>query len=169
MSIRNQLALLLIIGSFILLIPGLIQPLITIKASISFMGLHSELFNETKSILQTVASLYKDGNWFVSILVMLFSVIVPVSKGLMLLVVLLHKSPQWRSRLHGLVNIISKWSMADVYVVGVFVAFLSMQATSNMSAQLHEGFYYFAAYCLLSVASTQILQLQPEPEALPAT
>jgi uncharacterized paraquat-inducible protein A len=49
--------------------------------------------------------------------------------------------------------------MADVYVVGVFVAFLSLQANNNMTAELHEGFYYFAVYCLLSIASTQVLQV----------
>lgn len=166
MSVANKFALALIIASFAFLIPGLILPLITIKASVSMMGFHAELFNETKSILETVSSLYSDGHWFVSVLVMLFSVIVPVTKSIMLWGVMLHPSILWRTRLHKMINIISKWSMADVYVVGLFVAFLSMQASKNMTAELHEGFYYFTAYCLLSIASTQILSVPIEAERM---
>lgn len=150
---NNRIAFALILLSFALLIPGLIQPLLTISASIEFMGVRRELFTETRSILQTVKSLHESGNNFVSGLILLFSVIVPFAKGTALLVVLALRNPATRHRIHRFIDSISKWSMADVFMVGVFVAFLSAKATDNLDAEIHRGFYFFAAYCLVSISS----------------
>jgi uncharacterized paraquat-inducible protein A len=57
------------------------------------------------------------------------------------------------------VLIVGKWSMADVFVVGIFIAFLAGQANPNMHAALHHGFYWFLAYCLISILSSQVLRL----------
>ena len=62
----NTVSLFLILISFALLIPGLIQPLLTITASIEMMGIKRELFTETRSIIQTVRSLHESGNNFVA-------------------------------------------------------------------------------------------------------
>lgn len=156
---NNRIAFALILVSFALLIPGLIQPLLTIKASIEFMGVSRELFTETRSILQTVRSLHESGNDFVSGLILLFSVIVPFAKGAALLVVLALRDPKARHRIHQFIDSISKWSMADVFLVGVYVAFLSAKATDNLDAEIHRGFYYFAAYCLVSISSLYFMTL----------
>ena len=55
--------------------------------------------------------------------------------------------------------------MADVFVVGVFMAFLAGQANPNVQAALHQGFYWFLAYCLISILSSQTLQLNVEDVA----
>ena len=47
--------------------------------------------------------------------------------------------------------------MADVFLVGVYVAFLSAKATDNLDASLEIGFYYFAAYCVVSILSHQVM------------
>ena len=58
---------------------------------------------------------------------------------------------------------LSKWSMADVFVVGVFVAFLAANAIRkeagllSFQAELGLGFYCFLGYCILSILSSQIL------------
>ncbi|MBL1292744.1 MAG: paraquat-inducible protein A [Thiotrichales bacterium] len=67
--------------------------------------------------------------------------------------------------MHKFVLIIGKWSMADVFVVGVFMAFLAGQANPNVQAALHQGFYWFLAYCLISILSSQTLQLNVEDVA----
>ena len=66
-----------------------------------------------------------------------------------------------RYRIFAFVRGISKWAMADVFVVGVYIAYLSAKATDALDAQLHEGFYYFTAYCLISLLSVQVMQVQP--------
>ena len=62
----------------------------------------------------------------------------------------------------------SKWAMADVFAVGIFIAFMAGNAIDNLDAKLHPGFYYFIAYCLISNLSFQFLHVPPPAQA-PAT
>jgi paraquat-inducible protein A len=55
---------------------------------------------------------------------------------------------------------ISKWSMADVFVVGVFLSFLATRSNKDINAWLHDGFYFFLAYCLISILATQIMDIE---------
>ena len=48
--------------------------------------------------------------------------------------------------------------MADVFVVGIMLAFLATRSDDNIEAKLHEGFYYFLAYCMLSILSVVFLR-----------
>lgn len=159
MKPRNVIAFILILVSFALLVPGLTKNLITLTAAIEFMGVNRELFRETRSILQTIDNLHQSGNDFVAGLILLFSVIVPVAKGLLLSVALALKDQGKRYNIYRFVRSISKWSMADVFLVGVYVAYLSAKATDNLDAAIEPGFYYFAAYCLVSLASLQFMQI----------
>lgn len=166
-QIKNRIALVLILLSFALLIPGLTKPLLTITASIEFMGLKREIFTQTRSILQTVESLHESGNDFVAGLILLFSVVVPFAKGAALLTALALKERRNRARINRFIGAISKWSMADVFLVGVYVAYLSAKATDNLDAEIHRGFYYFAAYCLVSIGSLYFTDLGGHGAAVP--
>lgn len=159
MTRRNLIAVGLTAVSIALLLPGLLQPMLTITASIEFMGISQEILRETQSILQTVRRLHESGNDFVAGLILSFSVIVPFLKGLMLLVILGIENGDRRHRLYLLVRSLSKWSMADVFVVGVFTAMLAARATDNLDAVVGAGFYWFAGYCLVSNLSFQILEV----------
>jgi uncharacterized paraquat-inducible protein A len=109
--------------------------------------------------MKTIRTLWENDNNLVANLILLFSVLVPIFKALTLLVVLFFKQIKNRNLLHWFVSIISKWSMADVFVVGVFLAFLATRSDDNIHAQLHEGFYYFLAYCIISIIATQLINV----------
>jgi hypothetical protein len=78
------------------------------------------------------------------------------------------------------VEAIAKWSMADVFVVALFIAYLAAQASATptqgpnaapalleFDARFGTGFYWFAAYCLFSLASQQItVRLAGAPASL---
>jgi uncharacterized paraquat-inducible protein A len=168
MKVRNIIAVLLVLLSLVLLVPGLTQPLITISASIEFLGAPRELFRETRSIIQTVRSLHESGNDFVAGLIFFFGIVVPFAKALALGVMAPLKSPKWRRRIYVFVRDISKWAMNDVFVVAVYVAFLSAKATDNLDAKLETGFYYFAGYCLVSLVSLQLMKLGGNPARVEA-
>jgi uncharacterized paraquat-inducible protein A len=150
--------------SFAVLVPGLVRPLITITASLDLFGGTREVFRETRSIVQTVESLHESGNTFVAGLIFLFGIVVPFVKGTCLLIALLLKERITRARLERFVEGISKWAMNDVFIVAVYVAFLSAKATDNLDAKVEVGFYYFTAYCLLSLLSLQFLDIQSPPD-----
>jgi len=162
---RNIIALALIVLSFAVLYPGLTGELITITASWQVFGRTIELFNQTRSIIQSIRSLHESGNDFVAGLILLFSVVVPFVKGLFLVLVMIIRAPAARYSIFGFVRNISKWAMADVFVVGVYVAFLSARATDGLDAELGRGFYYFVAYCLVSLLALQFMKVDNPQEA----
>lgn len=149
----QRVGLLLAIASYIILWPGITEPIMTIKASMSMFGMKAELFNETRSIWETVVTLNKQGYALVAFLIVTFSVAIPVLKGLMILFTWLWPTElRWK-----IVAAVSKWSMVDVFVVGILVAFLTAKATAELQASLLEGFWWFLGFCLLSIISGQLL------------
>jgi uncharacterized paraquat-inducible protein A len=164
MSRRNLVAVLLTILSLGLLVPGLTRPVLTITAKIALLGVEREIFRETQSIIESVQRLHDAGNTFVAALILLFSIMVPVIKAVLLFVTLRLRAPATRLALYRFVRSISKWSMADVFVVGVFIAFLAADALDNLDASAGTGFYWFVAYCLVSNLAFQLLQVPDQVE-----
>ncbi len=130
-----------------------------VSFSIPILG-NQEVLNETRSILGTIANLAENGNQFVAFLILLFSVLVPFTKAMLMGYVILSSKKESSQRIHKFVTMISKWSMADVFVVGVFIAYFSVQTNENMHATLGIGFYFFAAYCIVSIVAAQLIQLK---------
>lgn len=154
------MALILILVSLVCLYPGLVKPILSIKIGVDLPIVGSINLHDTKqSIIGTVKTLHRNNNTLVAFLILLFSVVVPILKAVLLLVVLLFKKLKGRQTLHKFVSVIGKWSMADVFVVGVMLAFLATRSDDNIHAQLHEGFYYFLAYCLISILAYQIMKV----------
>lgn len=158
MSLRNIAAVVLTVISLVLLWPGLTDPVLSITASVTFLGKSREIFRQTQSIVQSVRNLHNSGNDFVAGLILLFSITVPAIKAALLLAVFAVRDVAAKRRLHAIVTSVSKWAMADVFVVAIFVAYLAANATSNLHATAERGFYFFAAYCLISNLSFQLLE-----------
>ncbi|MFK7857020.1 MAG: paraquat-inducible protein A [Granulosicoccus sp.] len=122
-----------------------------------------DAFDKTRSILGTAKELHANNHLLVAVLIVVFSVVVPVLKGLILLAVFAPLSNRIKSALLWTSNAISKWSMADVFVIAIFIAFLAgkgiqeSRSLVDFDAQLGMGFWYFLGYCLLSILGTQIL------------
>ncbi len=133
-----------------------------------------EVYRQERSIVSTVTELAKRGHLLVAFLVALFSVVVPLAKGA--LTFYGHSGPwsQARQRAAGLASVISKWSMADVFVIALFVTFLAANATSNagevvtFDADFGRGFYFFGLYCVLSITASTLLPAR-EPASDTAT
>lgn len=128
-----------------------------------------EAFDKTRSILGTAEELYLGGHLPVALLIVVFSVVVPLIKALILASLLLPMSRKAREVLLWLSNAISKWSMADVFVIAIFIAFLAgngiqeSRGLVDFNATLGVGFWYFLAYCLLSILGTQVLSAGLKP------
>jgi len=123
-------------------------------------------FDKTRSILGTASELYANNHLLVALLIVVFSVVVPMTKALILLAVLLPLSRKAKKSLLWISNAISKWSMADVFVIAIFVAFLAgngiqeRQGLVDFEAHLGVGFWYFLGYCLISILGTQVLSAE---------
>jgi paraquat-inducible protein A len=161
MTTRNWIAIGLTVVSLALLIPGLRSDALTITATMPLFK--KPLFEETQSILRAARRLYDSRNYFVAGLVVFFSVVVPFIKVLLLLGIFSAKSQAAKYRMYLFTRSISKWAMADVFAVGVFIAFMAGNALDNLDAKLHPGYYFFVAYCLLSNLAFQFLYVAPPP------
>jgi Paraquat-inducible protein A len=127
-----------------------------------------EVYEQTRSILGSVRRLYEVGSPVAASLILLFSVVVPFGKAGLVAAALNTGSAAARRRLLTFVELIGKWSMADVFVVALFIAYLAAQASQSapgdpqgsavvaFSAHFGPGFYWFAAYCVFALASQQL-------------
>jgi uncharacterized paraquat-inducible protein A len=161
MTTRNWIAVGLTLVSLVLLVPGLQSDALTITATMPL--LKKPLFEETQSILRAARRLYDSKNYFVAGLVVFFSIVVPFIKAALLAVILFAKSERTRYSTYLFTRSLSKWAMADVFAVGVFIAFMAGNALDNLDAKLHPGYYYFVAYCLVSNVAFQFLHV-PKPD-----
>lgn len=167
MSTRNWIAVGLTIVSLALLVPGLRSDALTITATMPLFK--KPLFEETQSILRAARRLYDSKNYFVAGLVVFFSVVVPFIKAALLLAIFAARSQAVKHRIYLFTRSISKWAMADVFAVGVFIAFMAGNALDNLDAKLHPGYYYFVAYCLVSNLAFQFLYVAPPSTSADST
>jgi hypothetical protein len=126
-----------------------------------------EIYTQTRSIMGAVRHLYEVGSPFPATLIFLFSVVVPFTKAALVAWTVYMKNPARQVRVLRFVTAIAKWSMADVFVVALFITYLAAEATQTppgdpgaaplmaFEATFGPGFYWFAAYCLFSLASQQ--------------
>ena len=140
-----------------MLVPGLIFPIleIDIGAKIPLLG-EISLHNTKQSIIETIQSLAQNGNSTVAFLILLFSVIIPFIKAILILTSLFLNNQKLRGNFQKILSLIGKWSMADVFIVALFIAFLSTSSDDNIDASIHSGFYYFLGYCIFSILAFQI-------------
>ena len=106
------------------------------------------LFNEKRSVLSTLKSLWDSANYWPFFLIFLFGIVVPIIKSGVIFYLLIAKAPQ--QKWYAFVSGISKWAMADVFAISIFIAFLGARAMENTKAILEPGFYFFTGYVLLS-------------------
>jgi hypothetical protein len=118
-----------------------------------------EVYSRSRSIWGTVEALASTGNLLVALLIVTFSVVIPCFKLLLQSASLFITRVDFRRPLLWLNASLSKWSMADVFVMALLVAFLAGSAADQtgdiltMHARLGPGFYYFLAYCLFSIVA----------------
>ena len=148
---RNTVSFILLLVSFVLLVFGVTQPMLEISAE------HAgrELFSYKQSIMEAVETLYEGQNYLVAFLILFFSVMIPVLKGIVILWVFFFGALPQKEAAHNFIFTIGKWSMADVFAVGVFIAYLASKASGMLDAKLESGFYFFTGYCLVSLLSLQ--------------
>lgn len=153
---NRGILLLLHIISLVLLGFGLVLDMLKIDVTANFF-IDINLFNEKRSVLGTLQTLWESSNYLPFLLIFLFGIIVPLVKSAIIFYILLAKNvaDKWLQ----LVSKISKWAMADVFAISIFIAFLGARAMRNTTAFLEPGFYYFTAYVLLSLVLVGLLKI----------
>ena len=114
---------------------------------------YTYFYYQNKGIMDVISLLWKSGNKPVAAAIGTFSIIVPSIKLIFTLLILI-LPVHGLKRMRKILSYIAKWSMADVFVVGAFLAYLSFANMSpgvEMDAKVLFGLYYFAGYVLISI------------------
>lgn len=184
----------LTIAATCLMAGGVLTPMIEVEARITEMKLlllgepivfaDQVLYFQSKSVLDMVRILVDTGAIdmiFVGGLIMLFSVIFPLAK-LGASLIYLYAREAWRQ--HWLIQFFAlksgKWSMADVMVVAIFMAYIGFSGiiasqltgvaqaspavdmlTTN-GTELQIGFFMFLAFCLCSMMTATWMERPAE-------
>lgn len=132
-----------------------------------FLGLDEvegrvEAYRSTRSIMGMSRELAENGNGVVALMIITFSVVIPIGKLLLQGAALLLPL-RLRARLLAVNGALSKWSMADVFVMAMLISFMAGRASNHvgdlliMDARLERGFWFFLAYCLFAIAAGAVL------------
>ena len=144
--------------SGIFLLVGLLAPILTVVAheDIALLG-RIVLQYESKGIITTIHKLYLVDNFFLASLLLLFSVLLPLLKIVLSLLALELRHSRVRRTSVVLMKAIGRWSMTDVFVVAILLAFLTADTAQLTDATLGAGLYFFAGYGLLSIAAGHMM------------
>ncbi|MBV72438.1 MAG: hypothetical protein CMH52_14025 [Myxococcales bacterium] len=168
---------------------GISMPMLDVEAKLGALSIviageaftfaNQLVFYQSKSIIDFVLLMVRSGQldvMIVGLLIGLFSVIFPFFKLLCTGVCALFSRASKRSKVIQFFALKSgKWSMADVMVVSIFMAYIGFSRLihtqlSQIGAQhgdidvlttngtgLQVGFYFFLAFCLLGLVLSSIL------------
>lgn len=174
--------------SVVLLVLGITLPMIDIDArleSFTFTLLNEPIdfdeqviYFQSKSIVEVTKTLWESGGLdlkAVGTLVFLFSIIFPFSKLILSGLILFVDRVKRSQVAQNIIFHLGKWSMADVFVVAIFMAYIGMYGviSSQLSSisqnrggfaietvnysNLSPGAFYFTAYTILSIIISIII------------
>ncbi len=142
---RRFLLSLAIIGASVCLALGLLLPIIKLTKFMFWTTEHS--------LVSTVQVLLHDGQTFLGLTVLIFSIILPVLKLLYLLLVStlpISEITRQHRRLRAL-EWLGKWSMHDVLVLALTIFFIKSQGVWDAASL--NGVYFFTAAVVLMILS----------------
>jgi paraquat-inducible protein A len=164
---RRFLLSLAILSASVCLALGMTLPMIKLTKYVFWTTEHS--------LISTVSVLFNDGQTFLGVMVLVFSIILPVLKLTYLLLVSTLPAAEimrQRRRLRAL-EWLGKWSMHDVLVLALTIFFIKSQGVYDAASL--NGVYFFTAAVLLMILSYAWLRMDaasgqgvlPEPEPVP--
>jgi uncharacterized paraquat-inducible protein A len=154
---HNGLAAVLAVIALIVLVIGMVMPFI----SMSKLGT-----NRVFSLVGGILELFHSGNFFIGMVLLLFSVVFPIVKLVMLLAAtssLVAMSDRARRTMHMIALITGKYSLLDLLVVAVMIVLVKFGQMAEVHAR--AGTILFGVAVLLSIAAGLCVNFKdPQPE-----
>lgn len=131
---------------------GLITPIlmITIHKQIDYLG-DIVLSFESKGVIGSILKLFDSGDFIVAFTILIFSVLIPLLKVLAFLFVAIFMKKGFVHSIVKFFKLIGKWSMVDVFVVAIFLVYLTSNKGDVSRAEVEVGLYFFLAYVIVSM------------------
>ena len=171
---KNRVSgIIFIFGALSFLFLGLQAPFIEVEAFNDDLSIGASFLSKTfegrtyhlyqnKSIFGVIQLLFLGGNILVGFCVLLLSIIFPLVKLFASLYVFIKPNTSFAQKSVKIINMLGKWSMADVFIAGVFLAvfsFSNMNVGVDTASKTLIGLYFFLIFVVLSIVSGQFLKL----------
>lgn len=189
-NLHTPLFIMSVLLALVVLFAGLTAPMIEIDArfqQVNFLLIGEQItfndqviFFQSKSILQVIDILFDTGkvdSVIVGLLILIFSIVFPVAKLVATQIYLAGGEKLRKNKILKFFTFKSgKWSMADVYVIAIFMAYIGFQGIldnqlSNLNMEtetlvsistnrtsLQPGFIIFIGFVLFSLILSTILK-----------
>jgi paraquat-inducible protein A len=158
---HNGLAALLAIAAMIVLVLGMVMPFI----SMTKLGT-SRIY----SLIGGIVELFNTGNNFIAAVLLLFSVVFPILKLVLLITAtssLVTMSDHSRRRMHAFAMITGKYSLLDLLVVAVMIVLVKFGDFAQVRAE--PGTILFCVAVFLSMAAGFCVDLKMTETAQPTS
>ena len=134
----------LLLCSLVALVIGVTAPLLTLQ-KLYFI-------ENTISLISTIQALYRDQEWMLFSIILIFSLCVPVIKiiSLVLITNVEYNPGSLLDKSLSLIETLGKWSMLDVFVVALLLVSVKLGALAKV--EVHYGLYVFAFSVILTMA-----------------
>jgi paraquat-inducible protein A len=136
----------LVIAAFICYIPANLLPM-TVVTSLGKV--------QQDTIMTGVIYFMQHGEWPIGLVILLASIVLPLTKLFILIYLLIsvQRKSRWRplerTRLYRITEAIGRWSMTDIYVVTIMVALVHLGNLATIQAGL--GAIFFGAVVVLTI------------------
>ena len=114
---------------------------------------------EPDTIISGVVYLYTSGSWYLALILLIASVMIPLAKLAALAYLLITvqrgsaRNNRERTRLYRVLEIIGRWSMVDVFVATFVVALIQLKPL--MSVAPEPGVLFFSAVVILTIIAAE--------------
>lgn len=143
----------LLITSTVSLAVGLFAPILMVTTYTNLLGLPTLVFTfSSRSIVSTIVALFSTGNLLVASSLLLFSVLLPITKTCTMGLALCFPQQPVSNKALAMMEAVGKWSMADVFVVALLLTYFSLNRDEHSNAEVQIGLFFFMTYVLLSLA-----------------
>lgn len=164
--LKSKISLLALVSvTIIALITGWFAPILAIIAYQDIPVIGQSVFQfESKSIVSALQKLYESGQVVIAVIIFLFTILTPILKSLMMLVVLYSQNLHFSQNSIRILKTIGKWSMLDVFVIAIVVTYFTTKSGGATDATLQIGVYYFVTYVIASMVLTYLINYKNNPE-----
>lgn len=143
------------------LVTGWFAPILAIIAYQDIPVLGQTVFQfESKSIVSALQKLYESGQTAIAIIIFIFTILTPIFKSVMMLVVLYSQNLHFSQKSIKVLKTIGKWSMLDVFVIAILVTYFTTKSGGATDATLQIGVFYFVAYVIASMLLTYLINIK---------
>ena len=135
---------LLLMFALACLVIGVSAPLLTLEKMY--------FFENTVTLLSTVKGLFLQKEWFLFIVIAVFSLCIPIIKiaGLVLILNLEYAKNSFLDKTLHVIEMVGKWSMLDVFVVALLLVSVKLGVLAKV--EVHYGLYAFATSVLITMS-----------------